>query len=126
RTLIYYYTWLVPPICEWGQYELFFNSGIYNFLVLEIKTTKSHMDVPFPFSGFAIDDISLVEKCEVKDTVKVNVVDIKANASPGFYSISCAGNNVTLHGTGSSVGPDFMYNWETLDGNIVSGHNTLH
>ena len=38
----------------------------------------------------------------------------------------CPGNVITLDGTGSSTGPDVVYTWTTIDGNIVSGANTLN
>ncbi len=48
------------------------------------------------------------------------------NAEAGStVSISCNDSNINLDGTGSETGPDINYSWETLDGNIVSGSNTL-
>ena len=43
--------------------------------------------------------------------------------SPEF--ISCSQENINLNGSGSSSGNDITYSWETFDGNIVSGANTL-
>lgn len=41
--------------------------------------------------------------------------------------ITCVVTSVALDGTGSSVGPNFTYNWTTSGGgNIVSGNNTLN
>jgi gliding motility-associated-like protein len=38
--------------------------------------------------------------------------------------VDCANPIVTLDGTNSSTGTDFVYQWTTLDGNIVSGETT--
>ncbi len=40
-------------------------------------------------------------------------------------TLSCASTSAQLNGNGSSFGSNFIYEWTTLDGNIVSGENTL-
>ncbi|MFK8009790.1 MAG: gliding motility-associated C-terminal domain-containing protein [Saprospiraceae bacterium] len=40
-------------------------------------------------------------------------------------SILCDSTQLTLNGSGSSVGTDFSYNWTTSDGNIITNGNTL-
>ena len=40
-------------------------------------------------------------------------------------NLSCGQPQIQLDGTGSSTGANFTYQWTTLDGNIVSGANTL-
>ena len=40
--------------------------------------------------------------------------------------LTCTTNSITLDAGFSSSGPNFTYQWETLDGNIVSGDNTLN
>ncbi|MFM8485931.1 MAG: PKD domain-containing protein, partial [Bacteroidota bacterium] len=76
-------------------------------------------------NDFALDDIVFAPVCNVTDTVKVNVITVAAAASPAVVTIPCDGADVTLNGTGSSTGPDVSYLWDTSDGNIVSGGNTL-
>jgi hypothetical protein len=39
--------------------------------------------------------------------------------------LDCVNPSVILNGTGSSQGVNFEYEWTTVDGNIVSGHNTM-
>lgn len=40
--------------------------------------------------------------------------------------LSCTYPTVTLSGNGSSTGPEFLYQWQAISGNILSGHNTLN
>lgn len=40
-------------------------------------------------------------------------------------TLTCAVTSVTLNGSGSSQGANFSYQWTTINGNIVSGANTL-
>ena len=40
-------------------------------------------------------------------------------------TLSCASTSAQLYGNGSSLGSNFVYEWTTSDGNIVSGGNTL-
>lgn len=40
-------------------------------------------------------------------------------------TLSCASTSAQLNGNGSSFGANFIYEWTTSDGNIVSGENTL-
>ncbi|MDW8231106.1 MAG: hypothetical protein RMJ33_14835, partial [Saprospiraceae bacterium] len=39
--------------------------------------------------------------------------------------LSCTNTSITLNGTASSQGSNFAYQWNTANGNIVSGANTL-
>ncbi|MCC6279571.1 MAG: gliding motility-associated C-terminal domain-containing protein, partial [Saprospiraceae bacterium] len=47
-----------------------------------------------------------------------------AMVAPGGV-LSCTVANLSLNGTGSSVGGQFAYNWLTQNGNVLSGENTL-
>ncbi|MBK9337865.1 MAG: gliding motility-associated C-terminal domain-containing protein [Lewinellaceae bacterium] len=50
----------------------------------------------------------------------------QAEAGPQ-QQLTCVANSVTLNGTGTSVGPNFVYQWTAAGGgNIVSGENTLN
>ncbi|MFK7774392.1 MAG: choice-of-anchor L domain-containing protein [Saprospiraceae bacterium] len=40
-------------------------------------------------------------------------------------TLSCASTSAQLNGNGSSFGSNFIYEWTTSDGNILSGENTL-
>lgn len=48
---------------------------------------------------------------------------LAAAASPGI--LTCAVTTLTLSGAGSSTGSIYDYTWSTIDGNILSGGNTL-
>jgi gliding motility-associated-like protein len=57
-------------------------------------------------------------------TVLQNLTLPNANAGPGA-TLSCTISQLTLNGSGSS-GPNFIYEWWTNGGSIVSGENTLN
>lgn len=58
-------------------------------------------------------------------TVAANLTQPNAAASAP-NGINCQNSTVTLSGAGSSVGPNFSYQWTTPNGNIVSGDQTLN
>lgn len=58
-------------------------------------------------------------------TVPQNITPPIAEAGPPG-SFTCQNPTVTLSGAGSSVGPNFTYQWSTYDGNISTGANTLN
>ncbi|MCB0518400.1 MAG: HYR domain-containing protein [Lewinellaceae bacterium] len=60
----------------------------------------------------------------VSGNLTSNTAPPNAEAGPPVV-ISCATPAVNLNGTGSSVGSNFTYLWNTTDGHIVSGANTL-
>ncbi|MCC7245538.1 MAG: gliding motility-associated C-terminal domain-containing protein [Saprospiraceae bacterium] len=107
--------------CAWSNFYQTWNSGgssSATICVVNQNTAVSGND-------FALDDIVFSPVCTLTDTVQINVVNITAIASPTTVYIPCEGSNVTLSGTGSSTGPDIHYEWETGDGNIVSGGDQL-
>jgi len=57
--------------------------------------------------------------------VPTNLVPPLANAGPE-QELTCVVSMVQLIGAGSSVGPNYIYQWTTQNGNIVSGANTLY
>ncbi|MBK8557586.1 MAG: choice-of-anchor L domain-containing protein [Lewinellaceae bacterium] len=57
-------------------------------------------------------------------TVTQNITPPIANAGLGF-ELDCQHPDGILNGSGSSQGSNFVYLWETFDGNIVSGETTL-
>ena len=105
--------------CKWVQEDGMWNSGSSTSATICIRKIKSGN-----YSA-AIDDLFFGPACTVKDTVMVFVQDVKAVASPSSYIIPCDGIETTLSGSGSTVGANIIYNWDTSDGNIVSGQNTL-
>lgn len=57
--------------------------------------------------------------------ISQNINPPLAEAGPAG-SFTCQNPTVTLSGAGSSVGPNFSYQWSTTDGNIFSGATTLN
>lgn len=107
------------PVCEWDSVRGVWNSGASTTAEYCLTTTK-------PASTLAIDDLFFGPICTVRDSMQVVLSPPVANAQPSLYSIPCAGYEVTLNGNGSSVGPQFTYQWTTINGNIVSGAQTLN
>lgn len=107
------------PDCEWYNGNGVWNSGANTSANICIRSWK--------FAGaIGLDDIFFAPFCETTDTVTVFVKDVKAVATPVSYVLPCEGYPLTLSGAGSSVGPDYTYQWQTPNGNIVSGQNTLN
>lgn len=64
--------------------------------------------------------------CTATDNVQVAVdtqLPVLSSANPGL--ITCLMNNVTLQATATNVGNAPLYQWNTPNGNIVSGQSTL-
>ena len=64
--------------------------------------------------------------CATSSTVtileNVNYPVVDAGSAP---DLTCVVLSVELDGTNSDNGPEFTYEWTTLDGNIIAGANTL-
>ena len=58
-------------------------------------------------------------------TVFTNIMIPVVDAGPDM-TLGCSNPTVTLDASGSSSGPNFDYQWDTFDGNIISGANTLN
>jgi gliding motility-associated-like protein len=107
--------------CVWQNFYSTWNSGnntSATICIVNQNTTLGGND-------FALDDLAFAPVCQVSDSVTVHVVDITAVANPPIAFIPCAGAQFTLSGAGSSTGPNITYQWDTPNGNIVSGANTL-
>ena len=65
--------------------------------------------------------------CASSDTVTVfeNLENPIANAGPD-QTLNCSSNTLILDGSNSSTGNEFVYQWTSFDGNIVSNENTLN
>lgn len=107
--------------CNWLNFYQLWNSGGNSSATICIVNQNTVLGG----NDFALDDLVFSPVCEVKDSVTVHVVNVTAVANPPISIIPCDGANVTLNGNGSSTGPDVTYQWETDNGNIVSGGNTL-
>ncbi len=66
------------------------------------------------------DDMLCKTDFIVLNSAPVCVIDVN------IPILSCANTTVTLDGGLSSSGPNFNYSWTTMNGNIVSGSNTLN
>nr|MCU0348321.1 hypothetical protein [Saprospiraceae bacterium] len=107
--------------CVWSQFFETWNSGSATsaqICIVNQNTEGSGND-------FAIDDITFGPVCADTDEMTVTVVDVDAMADPSAVLPCNFGNGINLSGLGSSTGAGVSYLWETPDGNIVSGANTL-
>lgn len=108
--------------CTWQNFYAVWNSGPVtsaNICIVNQNTAQSGND-------FAVDDIVFSPTCRVSDTVRLEVAPTYGlwRQCPMFFFLVQAAL-LTLSGAGSTVGPGVTYQWQTSDGNIVSGSNTL-
>lgn len=103
----YFYTWTTPN----GQ------------IVTGVNTLTPVVSAP---GGYALVVLNTENGCSSTDQVQVmQDVQPPVIAIANAPVITCASPQVTLSGAGSSTGPNFSYGWKTVNGNIVSGSNSL-
>lgn len=107
--------------CAWQNFFQVWNSGGNTSATICIVNQNTNLGG----NDFALDDIFFNATCTVRDTVTVHVVNVNAAAAPSVVTLPCEGVSVQLSGNGSSTGPNIEYEWSTVNGNIVSGANTL-
>lgn len=107
--------------CVWINFYTLWNSGPNSTATICIVNQNTVLGG----NDFALDDIVFAPTCLVTDTVTLHVVNVNAVASPPVSVIPCDGASITLSGNGSSTGTNVSYSWDTPNGNIVSGGNTL-
>lgn len=76
---------------------------------------------------YTLNLLNTTNNCAATLAVVVNqdIAPPMANAGQNTM-LNCAIPSIALDGSGSSVGANFMYNWTTADGNIVSGSGSLN
>ncbi|MBK7407360.1 MAG: hypothetical protein IPJ40_04270 [Saprospirales bacterium] len=76
--------------------------------------------------NYELEVFNVDNGCSTNDqatiTTGVSYPDATVALAP---SITCAIPDIQLNGIGSDEGPNFIYSWNTADGNILSGGNTL-
>lgn len=107
--------------CNWQNYFQLWNSGTNTSATICIVNQNTTLGG----NDFALDDIFFNATCNVSDTVTVHVVSVTAVAAPTVVTLPCEGATIQLSGNGSSTGPNIVYEWSTVNGNIVSGESTL-
>jgi gliding motility-associated-like protein len=106
--------------CAWLNFRVRWNSGGNT----SIDLCMINRNTALGGNDFAIDNICMNKICMEEDEVTVEVVNLQAVAN-GPYTLTCDDPVIRLDGSGSSVGPEFTYQWRTTNGNIVSGGTTL-
>ncbi len=64
--------------------------------------------------------------CELIETYTVPEIPAPTADAGPTQELTCTASVITLDGSGSSNGAQYIYTWTTSDGNIVSGANTLN
>jgi gliding motility-associated-like protein len=100
--------------CDWMQYATYWNSGASTSLTICMQD----MNVIGWGNDFAMDDISLYEKCIDEDEVSIEIVDLKAVLDIPNPP-KCSSQPFDLKGIGSSVGPKIKYEWSSLGGKVL-------
>ncbi len=106
-------------ICEWVEFTTCFTatSGSSSICITEQSGVGFGND-------FAIDDISLYEKCEDMDEVMVEVVDLKAVVKAPILP-DCSSEPFELKANGSSTGTNVRYEWTASNGGKILSSNGL-
>ncbi|MCB0644678.1 MAG: hypothetical protein KDC44_23700, partial [Phaeodactylibacter sp.] len=86
-------------------------------------TLNPEVDAPGTYTLTVTDESN---GCDATTQVTVNENVTPPIASANAGDITCVNLTVTINGTGSSLGPNFSYQWSTGNGNIVSGSTTLN
>lgn len=75
---------------------------------------------------YVLTAVDSVNNCQVSSIVIVaDGTDLPIVAVSPDASITCLVTNFTLNGTGSSTGTNITYEWTTLDGNILTGSDSI-
>ncbi|GJM34083.1 MAG: hypothetical protein DHS20C18_30840 [Saprospiraceae bacterium] len=64
--------------------------------------------------------------CTAQDTVNITIDTIAPIADAGLDTVlTCRYPSIQLNGNGSSIGPEFIYNWTSLDTGVPTNQSTL-
>ncbi|MBK8245166.1 MAG: gliding motility-associated C-terminal domain-containing protein [Saprospiraceae bacterium] len=101
-------------LCAWELFTVTFvaTSASSQLCIAETSGIRGGND-------FALDDITLFEKCIDEDEVIVEIVDLKAVLDIPKRP-KCSSEVFDLAGIGSSTGPKIRYEWSTDIGKIIS------
>ena len=69
---------------------------------------------------------NVLNSCSATDEVIITQnANLPTAITNAISTILCDSTQVTLDGSGSSIGSDITYSWSTIDGNIIINENTL-
>lgn len=109
-------------VCEWLEFTEVWNAGA----AASAEICIVNQNTGLAGNDFAIDDLFFGEICEQTDEVSIELVSAVADA-PSTEILPCnlGSQGFELNASASSTGANFFYAWNTPDGNIVAGGNTL-
>lgn len=120
---------VVHTTCELENGELFLSGvggtgGDYLFDIGDGFSSQDHYtDLPY---GVYYVDIIDGNDCLNNEFIYIEFgPNPVADAGPNT-ALDCDNPQITLDGSGSTQGSHMIYTWETYNGNIVSGENTLY
>jgi len=92
-------------------------------IVSGANTLQPSVDLPGTYN---LSIVNQINGCTATASVLVNTDYAAPNTTvaPGGI-LSCTVSSVSLDGTGSSTGAQYSYDWQTQNGNILSGGTTL-
>jgi gliding motility-associated-like protein len=93
-----------------------------------ISGTGNSIDITWALPGTTNLCLTVENACFANPNQVCYPINVEANPIVNIQPapfITCNTFEVQLNGAGSATGPGITYQWTTLDGNIVSGANTL-
>ncbi|MGB3197128.1 MAG: hypothetical protein WBB17_05310, partial [Saprospiraceae bacterium] len=105
--------------CAWFMFEHCFTAKSSTALIC-----LSELSGVAGGNDFAVDDLSLYEKCEDMDEVMVEVVDLKAVVKAPILP-DCSSEPFELKANGSSTGTNVRYEWTASNGGKILSSNGL-
>lgn len=104
------------------QYQYAWSTANGN-LISGVNTLTPTIDAP---GTYQLEVFNVNNGCESLDVVSIDInIDVPvADAGPGGL-LTCVENTYTLQADAQGNVGDFVYNWTTPSGNIISGVNTL-
>ncbi|HAD13997.1 MAG TPA: hypothetical protein DCF33_16350 [Saprospirales bacterium] len=88
------------------------------------STLQPVVDQPGLYTVTVLNTINGCTATQTTTVVLDNITPTVLIGMPG--SLTCSALTQTLSASGSSAGPEFVYQWSTSNGNILSGNNTLN
>jgi gliding motility-associated-like protein len=88
------------------------------------STLQPVVDQPGLYTLSATNTANGCTATQSTSVVLDNITPTVLVAMPG--PLTCTALSQTLSASGSSAGPEFIYQWSTTNGNILSGNNTLN
>jgi len=111
---------LSPTECSWQEINAHWEAGLVEKARICISVSQEEIGAG---NDFALDDIGFYELCEVEKTVEVATIDFQIS-NPDTVNLPC-GDSIRLNAQIIPGDIYFLTNWNTSDGQIIKGAQTL-